>query len=460
MSVNGRIDAYVQGETPVDFLVNYNLPNQYTQRWTPPQVGPAGPTGPQGGPNPWIALTDYPVISPETDDTARFARACAALSSTRGGTVYHAGGDITISSWPSFATTTSVTLMGAGGRSNGAPTTSRIVYTGTTPVNARSSHGFRLVDIQVIYTNPSLTGKLFDLSHATGSDSTYASFERCTIVGSSGTATSASSLISLANAHDIVIRECLFNYAVCAVRGKDIAGDFSNVVKLERCEFGQTSQAPIQSAGESWNVDSGTFEGLSNGNAGAYVSAVGAPAGLAFTGACWFGDVNSTGTWIDFGTAASSVAVDEGCRFSGGARAVAVGNNTFGAVIMASKFEGQGSSPLPVGVDVGTNCTGVIVLGNDFKPSGATIVTVPVQLADKPQGSIFQFLSNENTTPTTYVPGKIHADDYVSLKEIVDPGVAGAADRGRLFLKDNGSGKTQLCVRFQSGAAIVLATEP
>lgn len=37
---------------------------------------------------------------------------------------------------------------------------------------------------------------------------------------------------------------------------------------------------------------------------------------------------------------------------------------------------------------------------------------------------------------------------------------AGAANTGRLFVKDNGAGKTQLCVRFNTGAVQVLATEP
>ena len=37
---------------------------------------------------------------------------------------------------------------------------------------------------------------------------------------------------------------------------------------------------------------------------------------------------------------------------------------------------------------------------------------------------------------------------------------APTADRARVFAKDNGAGKTQLCVRFASGAVQVLATEP
>jgi hypothetical protein len=42
LTTNGRIDAYVEGEAPVDLLINYGLSNQYTQRWTPPQRGVPG----------------------------------------------------------------------------------------------------------------------------------------------------------------------------------------------------------------------------------------------------------------------------------------------------------------------------------------------------------------------------------------------------------------------------------
>jgi hypothetical protein len=41
----------------------------------------------------------------------------------------------------------------------------------------------------------------------------------------------------------------------------------------------------------------------------------------------------------------------------------------------------------------------------------------------------------------------------------LDPG-APTAGRARLFMRDNGSGKTQFCVRFATGAVHVLATEP
>jgi hypothetical protein len=49
--------------------------------------------------------------------------------------------------------------------------------------------------------------------------------------------------------------------------------------------------------------------------------------------------------------------------------------------------------------------------------------------------------------------------EFMQGSEMTEPG-AGPANTGRLFYKDNGSGKTQLCVRFATGATQILATEP
>lgn len=47
----------------------------------------------------------------------------------------------------------------------------------------------------------------------------------------------------------------------------------------------------------------------------------------------------------------------------------------------------------------------------------------------------------------------------VRLAEIADPS-APAADSGIVYIRDNGGGKSQLCVRFATGAVQVIATEP
>jgi hypothetical protein len=51
-----------------------------------------------------------------------------------------------------------------------------------------------------------------------------------------------------------------------------------------------------------------------------------------------------------------------------------------------------------------------------------------------------------------------HQTGFASMQEIADPG--GIANRGRLYTRDNGAGKTQLCVVFGTGAVQVIATEP
>jgi len=48
---------------------------------------------------------------------------------------------------------------------------------------------------------------------------------------------------------------------------------------------------------------------------------------------------------------------------------------------------------------------------------------------------------------------------HIELAEIADPGAA-TENTGRIYFRNNGSGKTQLVVVFPSGAAQVIATEP
>jgi hypothetical protein len=49
---------------------------------------------------------------------------------------------------------------------------------------------------------------------------------------------------------------------------------------------------------------------------------------------------------------------------------------------------------------------------------------------------------------------------YQEMMEMAADPAAPAADKARLFVRDNGAGKTQLCVRFATGAVVVLATQP
>ena len=57
-----------------------------------------------------------------------------------------------------------------------------------------------------------------------------------------------------------------------------------------------------------------------------------------------------------------------------------------------------------------------------------------------------------------YFIGKVFSSRFYELSENVTP-LAPVANRARLFIRDS-AGKTQLCVRFHTGAVKVLATEP
>jgi hypothetical protein len=58
-----------------------------------------------------------------------------------------------------------------------------------------------------------------------------------------------------------------------------------------------------------------------------------------------------------------------------------------------------------------------------------------------------------------YFAGKVYTTKWYEMTEI-NPPTAPSSNKARLFLKDNGSGKTQLCVLFHTGAILVLATQP
>lgn len=54
---------------------------------------------------------------------------------------------------------------------------------------------------------------------------------------------------------------------------------------------------------------------------------------------------------------------------------------------------------------------------------------------------------------------QLSASGYIDVVEIAAPTAPGA-NIGRLFMKDNGAGKTQFCVQFPTGAVQVIATQP
>lgn len=100
-------------------------------------------------------------------------------------------------------------------------------------------------------------------------------------------------------------------------------------------------------------------------------------------------------------------------------------------------------------IRVPTNSIGILV-GNDFRgtSTGLTLPTV---------AGTWQRFGNSGTADTNDIGLN---DGYVQLVEKTADAGAPAGNVGRLYTRDNGAGKTQLVVRFASGAIQVLATQP
>jgi hypothetical protein len=68
-------------------------------------------------------------------------------------------------------------------------------------------------------------------------------------------------------------------------------------------------------------------------------------------------------------------------------------------------------------------------------------------------------ITSKGASSKNLFEGSVLIDTFIELAEMAAP-AAPAANKGRLFMQDNGSGKTQIAVRFPSGAVQVIATEP
>ena len=98
------------------------------------------------------------------------------------------------------------------------------------------------------------------------------------------------------------------------------------------------------------------------------------------------------------------------------------------------------------------------------------------------QGTSPVYASIKNTTPSTGKEWRIRSENNgelgfrnetntllkflisgegaLKMVELASDAAAPLTDQAVMYTKDNGSGKTQLCVRFNTGAVQILATEP
>ncbi len=134
-------------------------------------------------------------------------------------------------------------------------------------------------------------------------------------------------------------------------------------------------------------------------------------------------------------------------------------DGTGGATLQASSVTvaDNGSIDLPVNAEIASGLMGLILKGTGY--DGPTFFD-----GDLVRGIEYDWTNVSAERRRVMVDddgGEViySSTKGIELAEIAAPS-APAANKGRLFLRDNGAGKTQLAIQFPTGAIQVIATEP
>lgn len=375
------------------------------------------------------------------DDTAAIQAAISALGQSgtaRGGTLVFPKGVYKVSSLLDLDSAQNVIMRGEG--SNSAYQASRLVWTGGAGsgpmIRCRAADGLRLEGLKLVYTNAAYNGDLLDTGTVAAVPTTNLILRDC-YLGGDGVA-GAASLLNLDGAVDVRAENTSFGAAVLGIVGG--VAEFAINVSLETCYFNGATTASIKNMGHAWGVHNCSFERLAGGTAGAIThdhgTGVSRARGCSIRN-CWFGDVTSnSGTWIDLHCYGLEIVAN------------VFDQRTFNAVKAVSLYD----------------CDGVIVMGNNFREGSHGVEQAGSTLRGfVAMGNSFESVTNPlpNTSATARAISiaNIGYDGFIDMVESGDH-TAPAANRVRLYSKDNGSGKTVFAARFNTGAVQAPATEP
>jgi len=430
-----------------------------------------------------------------TDDAAAIQRAIEVCVAQGGGDVIFPPGDYVITSSLDMRGHRAIRLIGEGAPPTGGagvPSTLTLTTTsGSRLIDCRDSAGIVFQDLMILQTGAGYAAPVIDFEGAT-LDTFFGELRRCYIQGVS----TATSLVNLHKTHSMNFDGNNMVGGICAIRGG--GADYANRINVANNHFASQVTAPIIDPGvgsQVWWVVGNTFEPLSGGGAGA-IFASGRVTNLVFL-ANWLGDANTTGSWIK--VAAMDGSVINGNLISTGAKGVEftgassnnandISANAFSAmttaldISAATAWVGEYVNNLfltVTNVIVGTPSGGRYEFGgtsfhqdvtilNGASPHGIGNTTSGVLWSILANGNIgqiikagssqsvdlFQVLDNSGTAILA-----VTATGGLEMLEQSDPPAPGT-NRGKVYVRDNGAGKSQLCVRFNSGAVQVIATEP
>ena len=238
----------------------------------------------------------YVTLSPSAVNIdADLAAAKATLGAT-GGRIVLPRGAFQILSPPAFNETRNIVLEGAGGQTAGAQAATSIIYkgTGARAIDARSSFGFKLRDLQLYYDQAAFTGALVDFSQSIAQDAAYMGIEDVYL---GGLGVSGATLLKLTKSISGSFSRVTFDRGAYHVRGLTSGTDYANGHVFTGCTFVNAASRCIGAAGEAWSFNGCVFQQLQNGQAGAYIQDQGLARSLSFTG-CWMGDALGGSNWL------------------------------------------------------------------------------------------------------------------------------------------------------------------
>jgi hypothetical protein len=208
------------------------------------------------------------------------------------------------------------------------------------------------------------------------------------------------------------------------------------------------------------------------GSYGVYGAAAGAGVGVKGQSDSGYAVIGYCSSGV--GVAGTSGASQSGVQGSSNTGSGVYGTSTsgtgvFGAAAATGVFgqSSNGGAPGVSGRSLG-NSTGVLGhSGTDIPPAAKAKTGVYGYAAqdnfsrgvtgESPAGIGLYGISSSGYG--VYSAGRVYTTKYYEMGEISNP-AAPISNRARLFVRDNGSAKTQLCVRFNTGAVHVIATQP
>lgn len=169
---------------------------------------------------------------------------------------------------------------------------------------------------------------------------------------------------------------------------------------------------------------------------------------------------------VSFGVAIGNNAINSsaystavGADSQSGSGGLAIGSSANANTGSSGTAVGHGTSAGASGVAVG-HAAAAVAAGTAVGKSASVTQANSVAIGLTASATHLRSVALGSETATTANDQVQLNTRHVEMAEIAADPAAPAANKGRWYFKDNGSGKTQLCVRFNTGVVQILATEP